>query len=121
MIDFYRFNVTEKEEERVVVEVVFNEKHPIFKGHFPSKPIVPGVMLMQTVKELFEDMSGISSTIESADLKFMNPVIPGKENQINIEIKHEKNGDDRYKVKSSGYLGEIKYFKINVVLRGTKK
>lgn len=34
--------------------IVFNESHPIFQGHFPSNPVVPGVTMVQLVKEILE-------------------------------------------------------------------
>ena len=116
-MDLYHYEVTEKGEGRILFKVTYNEDHELFKGHFPSKPVVPGVMLMQTVKELFEYFADISSAIESADLKFMNPVIPGSVNAINIEMNYSANDGGIFKIKSSGFSGETKFFKISVSLQ----
>jgi len=35
---------------KIIVEL--NEKHKIFLGHFPQTPVVPGVCILQMVKEL---------------------------------------------------------------------
>ena len=35
---------------KIIVEL--NEKHKIFRGHFPQTPVVPGVCFLQMVKEL---------------------------------------------------------------------
>ena len=33
-------------------EIAFNATHPIFDGHFPGNPIVPGACLVQIAEEL---------------------------------------------------------------------
>jgi 3-hydroxymyristoyl/3-hydroxydecanoyl-(acyl carrier protein) dehydratase len=50
--------------------------HPAFAGHFPSRPIVPGVVLLDRIMqlvatELGEQVVGVGST------KFLSPVGPG--------------------------------------------
>ncbi len=116
MMDLYNIETVEKECGRVVLKVIYDQDHPIFKGHFPSRPVVPGVMLMQTVKECFEQLEGISTVIESADLKFMNPVVPGVENGIFLEIRYEKD-EEKYILKSSGYFDGKTFFKIKCRLK----
>lgn len=52
--------------------------HPAFAGHFPGRPIVPGVVLLDEtlrVLELLAD-SGGGWTLGSA--KFLSPVTPGE-------------------------------------------
>ena len=74
-----------------IKNVTVNE--PFFVGHFPSNPIMPGVLIIeamaQTAGVLAFKSSGLSSknvyfmSIEKA--KFRKPVIPG--DQLRIEIK----------------------------------
>lgn len=56
-----------------------NPDHPIFAGHFPSYPIVPGVCLMQVAAEL------CGKTIAGArDIKFLVPVLPSRTSELDF-------------------------------------
>ncbi|MEP7278535.1 MAG: 3-hydroxyacyl-ACP dehydratase, partial [Bacteroidota bacterium] len=48
--------VIEPENIRAILKI--NPDHAIFKGHFPGQPVVPGVCMMQIVKELMETGTG---------------------------------------------------------------
>jgi 3-hydroxyacyl-[acyl-carrier-protein] dehydratase len=71
---------------------------PIFTGHFPAKPILPGVLLIEAVAQTAGVMMG-SAAPQAADesregvallaavnrFKFLKPVTPGQE--LRIETK----------------------------------
>ena len=50
--DFYNCHDIEAHENEYGCRIVFNAAHDIFKGHFPGQPVVPGVCMMEMVKEL---------------------------------------------------------------------
>jgi 3-hydroxyacyl-[acyl-carrier-protein] dehydratase len=35
-------------------EIMLNSRHPLFKGHFPENPILPGVCTVDIIRELLE-------------------------------------------------------------------
>ena len=49
--------------------------HPAFPGHFPGRPIVPGVVLLDKLVQAVEAGGRKVNAIGSA--KFLNPVGPG--------------------------------------------
>ncbi|RKT43443.1 beta-hydroxyacyl-ACP dehydratase [Thiocapsa rosea] len=51
-------------------------EHPVFEGHFPGRPIVPGSMLIDLVLAAWEDAGGDPVT-SVPSLKFHRPVVPG--------------------------------------------
>ncbi|HSW59886.1 MAG TPA: hypothetical protein VLJ60_03760 [bacterium] len=114
--DLFTHSEFERIEEGFRSTIFFNWEHPVFKGHFPLKPVVPGVLLMQTVKECFEEFSGIVTDLLGADLKFTSPVTPETAGQVTIEVSVIKEDDGRYKIRSTGYSGELRFFKINMEL-----
>ena len=53
--------------------------HPVYAGHFPGAPIIPGVMLLDAVLRAITEQSG--STFERCEIrsmKFLNTVRPGE-------------------------------------------
>ncbi len=117
---FYRYELVERSDNSFTLRVVFNGKHPVFDGHFPSKPVVPGVMIMQTVKECFEDIKKMKLLIETADLKFTNPVLPGDDNPLLIDLAYSRIDKEKYEVRSKGYFKEVGYFKMRLSLSEEK-
>ena len=71
----------------------FNSKHPIFAGHFPGHPIVPGACLVQIAQELLSEQLGQPVHFTAIrNLKFRQPITPDieviyriDENKITIE------------------------------------
>lgn len=113
----FNFKVLEQDAGRLSIDVTFDPEHEVFKGHFPGRPVVPGVLLMQTVKECFECVLGLSGmNITSGDLKFTNPVIPENGESITVEIAYSE-VEGIFKIRSNGYREETKYFKINFELK----
>jgi 3-hydroxymyristoyl/3-hydroxydecanoyl-(acyl carrier protein) dehydratase len=50
--------------------------HPVFTGHFPGRPIVPGVLLLDAAQ--LEVESAIGHTVFGiASAKFLSPTVPG--------------------------------------------
>ena len=64
----------------------FNASHPIFSGHFPERPIVPGACIVQMAEELAALSYGHPVRFTAIrDLKLRQPVTPDQE--ITIYIK----------------------------------
>jgi 3-hydroxyacyl-[acyl-carrier-protein] dehydratase len=59
--------------------------HPAFAGHFPSQPILPGVVLLQRVLDLAQAELGQSlANCTLRSVKFSAPVVPGDRLQIEL-------------------------------------
>ena len=83
---------------RCVAVKFIDPENPIFAGHFPDKPILPGVLLIEAVAQTAGVMLG-SAASQSADkntggvallaavnrFKFFKPVTPGQE--VRVETK----------------------------------
>ena len=54
--------------------------HPAFAGHFPGTPILPGVVLLDTVLHAITAATGIALDLcEISSVKFLSPASPGDE------------------------------------------
>ncbi|CRI65562.1 conserved hypothetical protein [Thiocapsa sp. KS1] len=51
-------------------------EHPVFEGHFPGRPIVPGSLLIDLVVAAWEDSGGDPVSFLPS-VKFHRPVAPG--------------------------------------------
>jgi 3-hydroxyacyl-[acyl-carrier-protein] dehydratase len=49
MKDFFTILSQQETESGASVTISFNQEHPVFEGHFPGNPIVPGVCLVQVI------------------------------------------------------------------------
>jgi len=79
---------------RCVAVKFVDPANPIFAGHFPAKPILPGVLLIEAVAQTAGVMLGSAAPQGSGNLallaavnrfKFFKPVTPGRE--LRIETK----------------------------------
>lgn len=58
------------------VPMFIESDHPVFAGHFPNRPIVPGVLLIDRVQRQVERDAGI--TLGGLPVaKFFSPAAPG--------------------------------------------
>lgn len=58
----------------------FDASHPVFAGHFPGHPIVPGACLVQIAEELLSTHLSQKVRFTSVrNLKFRQPVTPDRE------------------------------------------
>ena len=59
--------------------------HPAFAGHFPGRPIVPGVVLLERVVEAIETIHGPLPPLRLPQVKFLHPLLPGQAAQVCLE------------------------------------
>jgi 3-hydroxyacyl-[acyl-carrier-protein] dehydratase len=72
---------TEKSADKIVALLAINHESDIFKGHFPEQPVVPGACMLQTVKEILEDVLSAPVKLTKADnIKFLNITTPDVSN-----------------------------------------
>ena len=80
-----------------IKNVTFNE--PFFPGHFPQKPIMPGVLILEAMAQTggilafksFPDKKGSVFFTGIDDARFRKPVTPGDQLKLVLEvIKHRR-------------------------------
>jgi 3-hydroxyacyl-[acyl-carrier-protein] dehydratase len=63
----------------------FDPDHGIFKGHFPSQPVVPGVTLLYILKDLCSTITCSEvSLVKGTNIKFLNIIDPRDEADLLI-------------------------------------
>lgn len=59
--------------------------HPCLPGHFPGRPIVPGVVVLDRVLAAIEAGHGALGALRMPQVKFAQPLLPGEEARIELE------------------------------------
>lgn len=59
--------------------------HPCLPGHFPGRPLVPGVVLLERVVEAVEAAHGPLAGLRLPQVKFLQPLLPGEEARVELD------------------------------------
>jgi 3-hydroxyacyl-[acyl-carrier-protein] dehydratase len=124
--DFYR--IEEWQGARAILTI--NADHPIFAGHFPGQPVVPGACQLQIVQELLSQLLDSDYSLVKADqVKFLLPIDPRQYPRIEATLKYPEvvnpaNGlrptatpDNALQVTASLSAGEIIFLKFTGIFR----
>ncbi|HQW12132.1 MAG TPA: hypothetical protein PK076_03215 [Saprospiraceae bacterium] len=75
--------------------VNINANHEIFKGHFPDRPILPGVIMLQIITRAAEKYTGeklqLKRVIQAKFLQFIDPLVHPAIN-CKLTLKEQENG-----------------------------
>lgn len=91
-------NYTLNESISAYKNITFNE--PCFTGHFPGKPIFPGVLILEALAQA-AGILGFKTSGNSDDLylyagidkaRFKRPVVPGDRMDMDVILKKERRG-----------------------------
>lgn len=77
-----------------IKNVTINE--PFFQGHFPARPVMPGVLIVEAMAQAGGILSYMSNRDRDPDLiyylagvddtRFRRPVVPGDQLEIRVEV-----------------------------------
>lgn len=87
--------ITSKEvnpvEKNATVGVRLSGAHPIFEGHFPDMPILPGVCQVQMCSEILERIVERKIALSDANsIKFLSFINPNETQSFNIEMSWDR-------------------------------
>ena len=73
--------------EAIVKYLGIPPEHPVFIGHFPGNPIVPGVMLLEWVLGEVARLLGRSpGSLRVRETKFFTPLAPRQRAELELEL-----------------------------------
>ena len=105
--------IVEANEEKIVARHVFSENEFFFKGHFPEYPVVPGVILVETLAQsggaglrklgiLGDDSLFFLASVDK--VKFRRQVRPGDE--VRSEIENLRISPKMIKQRGKAFVGD---------------
>ncbi|UII34797.1 hypothetical protein LVD17_13365 [Fulvivirga ulvae] len=86
--NLYTLDKVERNREgHYTVNAELNVDHNIFKGHFPGQPVLPGVCLLEMLKEILNQETGRSYFLsEGTNIKYVKLVDPTLDNRLKFDI-----------------------------------
>ena len=98
-------------------DIALNGQHPIFGAHFPGKPIVPGVCILQICEELTERICNNKLTISYVrSIKFMHMLSPIEHQQVRFVLRTENHGNLDVTVQATVEHNNMVFTKIHMTL-----
>lgn len=120
LTDFYYINNLNVSTLAIDANISLNTTHPVYEGHFPQKPIVPGVCQVQIIKQLVE--KALNQTFlmsEAREIKFLNMILPNEINQLTCHIDYTINDDKSCKIAAQLVGGDKTLTKLKATLTAT--
>lgn len=114
--DFYTIDGKQVQDDgSVIYAVQLNPNHDVYKGHFPEKPITPGVCNIQMIKELAEYARGKAFTLKDIDrCRLTSMVTPDGSPKLNIKVQFD--AADPCKLSATIFYGETTYMTLSGTL-----
>lgn len=85
--DLYTVKSLTRDESRVAAVIGLNAMHPVFEGHFPGNPVLPGVCIIQITKELLESVTGKKLIMKTAsNIKYIAFISPMHNNTVQFDL-----------------------------------
>jgi len=96
--NFYKIAELNSNDLEIMATVELNPDHEVYKGHFPTQAVVPGVIQLQIIKEIIETHLGKKLFMGSlAQVKYLIPITPVEVPVLNISISIKSSEDDTFK------------------------
>ncbi len=113
----YEIREFEYMEPNIRATIKLNKEHRIFEGHFPGHPVLPGVCVIQIIKELTEKSLEKKLMLSVAsNVKFMSVINPEKNDVVQFEIQLAQDEGD-VKIKNTVRFEETLALKLNATFK----
>ena len=115
--NFYRLTQKDATPGVVKARISINKAHRIFEGHFPGLPVVPGVCMLQMVREIMEVHVGHELKIIVAEnMKFLSVINPHQNVEVEAAINYTEEGD-KVSINATLFAGTTTFFKLKATLQ----
>ena len=116
--NLYTVKSTDKIDDNTIkFKIELNPTHEIFEGHFPNNPIMPGVCMIQIIKELTENFESKQLFLSKvSNVKFMAIINPFTHSVLDLNLNIINNGEE-VKVKNSSFFESTNALKFSAVFK----
>ena len=101
--NFYTILSSESSDSTIwTIQVKLNPGHPVYQGHFPGHPVVPGVCLLQLIKECVEDIRQQVTQVSSC--KFLSAINPIETPHISVALTFKETEEGTLQLQAEGTI-----------------
>ncbi len=120
--DFFEIvELNNVESGSIEASIRINKDHSIFNGHFPGFPIVPGVCMIQMIKEIIGSLQQSSLMFVRGDnIKFLQFINPNIVDTVNVNINNQQIDDQTFKTMAQIYSGDTVFLKLKGVFQKSR-
>jgi len=110
--DFYSMENLDTADGQIRATLHINVNHNIFNGHFPGQPVVPGVCMMQMIREIFESVVKKNVYVRrAAQAKFLAMIDPRITTSLSAIIAYQTSEEGKFQINASLSGDDITFFK----------
>jgi 3-hydroxyacyl-[acyl-carrier-protein] dehydratase len=104
--------------ETMSAVISIDPDHRIFGGHFPGMPVMPGVCMLQMIKDVFESARKTRYRITDArSIKFLAVLNPAEQSTVDALIRYTEDPSGGIHLEGSLSSDSVVYFKLIAALR----
>lgn len=99
------------------IQIELNSKHVVYQGHFPEHPVVPGVCLLQIIKECIETFR--QQKLQYAQIsscKFLSAINPLETPYLSIVLTLKDTEEDKLLLQAEGTVENECFIKLKAIL-----
>lgn len=115
--NFYTILQIRENDNCRIVSIRLNPAHILYQGHFPEQPVVPGVCMLQMIKESIEAI--LNCTLQYQQItscKFLSAINPANNSVLELSIRLEETEEKQIKLQSTGTYNQIECIKLKASL-----
>ena len=106
--NFYTILSSESSDSTIwTIQIKLNPGHPVYQGHFPGHPVVPGVCLLQLIKECVEDIRQQKLQVtQVSSCKFLSAINPIETPHISVALTFKETEEGTLQLQAEGSVKE---------------
>ncbi len=113
MNTLYKISRLSVNENSFNANLTFNASHPVFSGHFPGQPVVPGVVLVDVSAAVVSLVTGKELIVKDASvIKFLKLIDPTVNPVIFLDGTVVEEDIRCYQASLRFYSGEVDFAKL---------
>lgn len=116
--DFYQvLSIDSSSPSACVIKLELNAKHPVYSGHFPGNPVLPGVCTLQIIKECTEAFwEGSFQYTQIGSCKFLSAINPVTHRRLTLTLSLNRQEENNFRLIAEGTAEENPFIKLKATV-----